>query len=358
VKENRGTYFRRMHLRRWLVAVAFPCAIVLLASGVASAAVSPAYGGDFPDPSVVVVNGTYYAFSTQVWDSQRSRWTNVQELQSSDAVTWSPAAVTTGYGTDALPQLPRWAKTGNTWAPAVIQIGSGFVMYYTVTNASNGLQCISRATSSTPQGPYADGSSGPLVCQTGRGGSIDPSPFRSPAGSLYLHWKSDDNRYGNPTALWAQPLNTAGTSFQNRSSPTRLLSATAAWENGIIEGPTMTGVWLNGSNHYFLFYGAGSWDTASAGIGYATCAGPTGPCTKVTSATAWLATGSPGVGAIGPSGPDFFVPSGASSFASSQTIAYHGWFGGTAPGYPNGSVRALWKDYVDFASGAPVFRSS
>jgi hypothetical protein len=195
------------------------------------------------------------------------------------------------------------------------------------------------------------------VCQTSRGGSIDPSPFRSPSGSLYLQWKSDDNRYGNPTSLWAQPLNSSGLSFVKRSSPIRLLSATAAWEGGIVEGPTMTGVLLNGSYRYFLFYGASQWDTASAGIGYATCGGPTGPCTKVTTSSAWLGTGAPGVGAIGPSGPAFFVATGTSPFASLQRIAYHGWFGGTAPGYANGSVRALWKDSVDFASGVPVFRS-
>ena len=128
-------------MQRWVVGVAMMVVMVFGSGGTAWAAASPSYAGDAPDPSVLVSGGRYYAFTTQVFDNARNRWTNVQELQSADGMTWTPATVTAANGADALPQLPRWAKVGNTWAPAVIQIGATFVIYYAATNASNGLQC-------------------------------------------------------------------------------------------------------------------------------------------------------------------------------------------------------------------------
>jgi hypothetical protein len=277
----------------------------------------------------------------------------VQELQSADGSSWASAPLTQSTGADALPRLPRWAKPGNTWAPSVIQIGATFVMYYTATDASSGLQCISRATSSTPQGPYTDNSADRLVCQTRLGGSIDPSPFITPTGLPFLYWKSDDNRYGDPTSLWVQPLAGDGLSFAKWSTATRLLRATERWENGVIEGPAVTAVArADGSHAYYLFYGASFWDDASAGIGYATGAGPTGPWTKVTVDSPWVHTGSPGMAAMGPAGPTFFVPPGAPPFSTTQQFAYHGWY--STVGYANGGVRALWRGVVDFSTGAPV----
>ena len=151
-------------------------------------------------------------------------------------------------------------------------------------------------------------------------------------------------------------LANSSASDRNRSSrrATKLLSATENWENGVIEGPTVTAVARpDGSFAYFIFYGASYWDDASAGIGYATCTGPTGPCTKVTTDAnggAWMKTTSPGP--VGPSGPTFFVAPGVSTFATTQQLAYHGWYG--AIGYPSGGVRALWRDAVDFSTGIPV----
>lgn len=305
----------------------------------------PAHPGDAPDPWVLAVDERYYGFTTQVADRAKPGWINVPVLTSDDGgSSWNLLG-------DALPELPSWAVSGNTWAPAVHAIETSFVLYYTVTRRRGGLQSISVATASTPEGPYVDTSRQPLVCQRWRGGSIDPSPFVSPTGDRYLYWKSDDNRRGWPTSLWVQPLTADGRSFAPASSPVRLLRATAPWEHGVIEGPVMTAV-TNGDGHdYFLFYGASQWDRETSAIGYATCAGPTGPCTKVTVDAPWLATSSSEVGPVGPAGPAFTVSAGA-PYASTQPFFCHGWYGG-APGYANGSVRALWRATVDFRSGRP-----
>ena len=282
---------------------------------------SPSYSGDFPDPDVINVSGTYYAYSTQVY------LTNIPTMHSTDLVHWSPL-------TDAHPQLPRWAAWGYTWAPSVVQTGpASFVMYYTVRDAAFTRQCISVATSDAPAGPFVDNSSGPLVCQLDHGGSIDPSAFVDASGARNLVWKSDDNSNGQPTHLFAQAVSADGLSLTG--APVQLLSADQSWEAGVIEGPDMV---LSGGT-YYLLYGGNHWDQSSASIGYATCNGPLGPCTKVTTtAGPWMVShGS----ALGPSGPTVFTDASGNS-----QLAYHAWTG--RPGYKNGGVRSLWIDEVSF----------
>jgi Glycosyl hydrolases family 43 len=340
-----------------VTAIAVFVALILTASA-GDASSAPVYPKDFPDPDVLVTQNGYLAFSTQIGSS--AGWINVPVLASADGRTgWAPPAT----GPDALRELPLWARSGNTWAPNVLRSPTTgqFILYYTVTDASTGLQCVSRAIATVASGPYTDSSSGPLVCQTVLGGSIDPDTFRAPNGSTYLLWKSDDNRLGHSTSLWSRKLSTDGLKFARGSWATRLLSATASWEHGIIEGPAMTAVALAGGYRYFLFYGAGPWTSPAAGIGYARCSGPLGPCTKVTTTAPWL-TGGTGTSGVGPSGPSVWVPLGTSATATTQQLTYHAWSCApgatcTAPtGYGAGDVRSMWTDTVNFSSGSPTIQ--
>ncbi len=90
-------------------------------------------------------------------------------------------------------------------------------MYFVATDAASGEQCIGRATSLLPIGPYVDNSSAPVVCQNGTypypvvdngnfGGSIDPDVFTDNSGSSWLIWKSDGNHIGTNTYIWSIPL--------------------------------------------------------------------------------------------------------------------------------------------------------
>ena len=88
-----------------------------------------------------------------------------------------------------------------------------YVLYYTVRHTARNKQCVSVATAASPAGPFTDTSSGPLVCQFDRGGSIDPVVFTDSQGSSYLLWKSDDNALGQPTALWGRLLAPGGFGF-------------------------------------------------------------------------------------------------------------------------------------------------
>lgn len=316
-----------------LTAVAAPAVVAFPADGAqaatGSASTAPVDTRDFPDPAVISTGAGYYAYATG------SHGTNLQVMSSPDLIHWGPI-------TDPLLGLPKWATSGLTWAPGVAYIGGQYVMYYTTTETASGDQCISVATSPVPGGPFVDSSSGHFICQTDKGGSIDANPIVV-NGVPYLLWKSDDNHLGSnhPTHLWSQQLNPDGLSLVS-GAPTLLLTGSLSnWQKPVTEGPTMVAAPGGG---FDLFYGAGWWNTTSAGIGYATCPSPLAPCTNRSTSQPWMAT-NPWIEKNGPSGPDVFTDK-----VGQLHIAYHAW--GAAVGYPAGQ-RMLWIDTLSFKRSGP-----
>lgn len=300
---------------------------------------SPVYDGDFPDPFVLVVGDRSFAYGTQTGDL------NLQVMESADLAGWE-------HRGDALPELPSWAERGNTWAPAVLERdgarGSGgapqekYVMYYTVRYQAAGRQAISVATASDPAGPFVDRSAGPLIFQEDRAGSIDPSPFVDEDGTAYLLWKSDDNAVERESSLWSAPLRPDGLALAG--PPTELLRYDCAWEEPLVEAPSLARV---DTNLCVLFYSGGWWESDTYAIGYATGPGPLGPFHNETDDTPWLASGE---GMAGPGGAEVFTDPGGG-----WRIAFHAW---TPPhvGYENGGARSLWIERLDFSDGRPVLR--
>jgi GH43 family beta-xylosidase len=316
------------------------------ASPAASAAASwaPVHAGDFPDPSVLLYQGTYYAFATQSF-APAGDGINIQESTSTNGVTWS------ALGTDALPQLPAWAELGDTWAPSVAYNGSHFVMYYAATQTSNGYQCIGMAIASSPEGPYVDSSSAPAVCQDGTdnegtsapgnyGGSIDPDIFTD-NGVSTLIWKSDGNHIGSPTYLWSQPLTSALT--LSGSGPTQLMGDDEPWQGGIVEGPDM----VDHDGTDYLFYSGGDEGSAGYSIGYAICpGGPSAPCTDASAADNPILTSAPGMS--GPGGPSVFsLPASSNQLV----LAFAAWQG-TTIGYLSCGIRPMYLADLTFGTGA------
>lgn len=291
---------------------------------------APVYAGDFPDTSVLLVSGTYWAYATG------SAGRNLQVMSSKDLRTWSSP-------TDPLPVLPKWASTGKTWAPGVLVVGGKYVMYYTVHDPALAVQCISVATSATPAGPFEDASAAPLICQTANGGSIDPNPYLDPVShNPYLLWKSDDNSLGpgHPTHLWGQQLTGNGLTLAAGTSPSLLLTAPPAWQASLIEGPTM----VRSGSRYYLFYGANNYDTASSGIGYATSRSLLGSYRNRSVFAPWLGTKG---NAQGAQGPMIFTDA-----AGTTRMAFSAWYGKV--GYENGGARSLWIGQLGFnLLGAP-----
>ena len=287
------------------------------------------YPFDFPDPFVLRVGSTYFAYGTNSTEG------NIQIIESTNLSQWSAVG-------NALPNLPSWAKPGGTWAPSVLQVGGTFVLYYAavVAGPSGGEDCISVATATEPQGPFVDNSSSPLVCQTALGGSIDPSPFVDVDGAPYLEWKSSGGA-GQPATIWSEQLNAAGTGFVG-VAPTQLLAADQSWQGGVVEAPDLV---LSGGR-YFLFYSGNSWKTAGYAMGVATCSGPLGPCTE-SSSQPILASGTT---LSGPGGESVFAEADGSLW-----IAFDAWEPG-AVGYPHS--RVLFVRPLNLSGATPVIEAA
>jgi beta-xylosidase len=204
---------------------------------------------------------------------------NIPTAVSTDLLHWTQAP-------DSLPVLPAWAARSATmtWGPSLLYVGGRWVMYFSTEEAASRLECIGRAVSPTPAGPYVDGSQEPLVCQRPAGGSIDPSVVRTRSGGLYLVWKNDGNATGAPTAIWSQRLNADGSRLLGAAQ--RLIAADGAWERGVVEAPDLVAADAGG---YWLFYSGGMWESPTYGTGLAYCRGALGPCTE-TSARPFLST--------------------------------------------------------------------
>jgi beta-xylosidase len=288
----------------------------------ATGGTAPVFAFDFPDPFVLLAGNTYYAYSTNAGAG------DIQVAQSPDLRQWS-------FVGNALAGLPAWAGANRTWAPAVLArptpLGAAYVVYYTVRTGRNGPQCITRATSGSPIGPFVDDSSGPLICPR-HGDAIDPSPFVAADGAPFLFWRGEGGK------IWSQRLRGDGLAFEGPAQA--LIGVDQDWEGKVVEGPSMIGH----DGRYYLFYSGNEWNSRSYAIGYAVCASPLGPCTKPVNGALFGSFAS----VIGPGGQELFADAGGGLW-----MAYHAF---TEPnvGYPNS--RRLHLAPVDLTTGAPVVR--
>lgn len=275
---------------------------------------------DFPDPSLLIVGDTYYAYATEGPGGA------IQVLSSTDLRTWS-------VRTRALANRPGWAKPGPIWAPSVHPIGGRYVLYYATRSKISNQQCISTAVSEDPAGPFIDLSPVPLICQDDLGGSIDPDVYLDQFGFAHLTWKSEGETVGRRAQIWTQALSADGLAVNGFAKP--MFEATDGWEQKTVENPSM--VLLDGQ--WVLFYSGGKWNTDGYSVGYALCDGPTGPCRRPANPRLH----SSGGGFVGPGGADVFRSRGGRSLA-----VYAAWDKGKV-GNPN--ARRLHVAEVSFSDG-------
>lgn len=278
---------------------------------------APVFAFDFADPFVLRAGGEYYAFATNAGGG------SVQAIQSADLARWELRG-------NALANLPSWAVPNHTWAPAVLARGGGYVLYYTVREASTNRQCLSAAIGTAPAGPYLDPSSAPLTC--GSSEALDPSPFVDDDGRAYLHWKSE-----RPARVWSAPLTGDGRALAG--TPRAILGSGRSWEAGNVEAPSM----LRTASGYWLFFSGNDWNGRRYAQGLARCRGPLGPCGEVGSEPFLASHGSIG----GPGGGSVFTDA-----LGGVWLAYHAYLE-PAVGYPNSRLLHLARLGAD-ASGTPV----
>ena len=282
---------------------------------------SPVIDEDFPDPDVLEVDGTYYAYATN------GNGRNVRVARSTDLVTWENLD-------DAMPQLPSWMIPGKTWAPEVTELSPGrFALYFTATNFQPALQCIGVAVADSPVGPFVAAGEGMLVCPPDEGGAIDASTFLDDDGTGYLLWKNDGNCCGLDTWLQIAPLAPDGLSLAG--PPTRLARQDQPWEGNLVEAPTL----VKRDGTYVLLYSANDYASAEYAIGYARATTVTGPYTK---AEQPLLTTNRDPRFVGPGGQDV-VP----GTDGTDLLVFHSWS-------PAHTYRAMSTLPLTWADGTPV----
>ncbi|TXK34234.1 family 43 glycosylhydrolase [Nonomuraea sp. C10] len=303
--------------------LAFTAATVCLpTAGAAAATVAPApvIRADFPDPDVIQVGSTFYAYST----SSRPGRIPVASAPSATG-PWTVRG-------DALPAKPSWAGDGGFWAPDVSRRPDGrYLMYFTGPSTATGRMCVGAATSANPLGPFQPAGGSPLVCDADEGGDIDPSSFVDTDGKRYLLYKNDGNAVGRPTILWLQQVAADGVTFVG--GRTELIRNDRPEEAGVIEAPVL----VKRPSQYVLFYSGGSYTGNSYFTGYAVSPSLTGRYTKAYRPLMTTATFD---GAVqGPGGTDVL---GDRAF-------FHGWVG---------DARHLYTAALGWAGDYPVVRGS
>lgn len=190
--------------------------------------------GDYPDPSVVKIEDTYWASATT------SNWAPAYPLLSSkDLIHWEQQGV-------VFPQLPSWADY-YFWAPE-ISYDQGKVFVYYAAHQKGGNLCVAVASADQPQGPYTD--HGPLMCEPD--GSIDAFPIRDENGKLYLIWKEDGNSIKQPTPIWAMAMDEDRKKLTGEKK--ELFRNTEPWEGNLVEGVSII---RHGAYFYAFYAGAG-----------------------------------------------------------------------------------------------------
>lgn len=284
----------------------------------------PVGNGNFADPFVLIDGTEVYAYATNVQGA------NIP-------VSRSVSSDTAEYLGDAMPDLATWTKPGAVWAPSVYRRADGtYVMLYDSIYGITNHQCVGRAVSSSPTGPFVDDSTEPLMCPLDLGGAIDASMVTID-GQPHLVYKADGNCCDLPTSIWTAPLSDDLLSVAGE--PTQVLTADQKWEDGVVEGPEMAEI----DGTLFLFYSGNDWATEHYAIGYAVCESVTGPCSKPLDQPLHASTAD----AKGPGGQTVVI--GGDTVA----LGYHAWL----PGKVNTRTgeRRLYLGEVTVADGLVTF---
>lgn len=256
---------------------------------------------DAPDPFVLVEDSRYFLFTTSAGflNVPVASFSALQITDRNDGSAGLDFVPTppwpTVLRTEAMPSYPGWAAPTGIWAPTVARFGERFVMFFAAKRPNPpdpaNAECIGRAFSTLPQGPYAP-EPAPFTCGVGEvHGALDPEVFRDTSGRPYLLAAFG----GTTTMLWSLPLSAEG----GRSGPARpLLRIQQPWETWFLENPSMV---ANGKE-YVLAYSAGDWKLPTYSTGVAHCRSPVGPCVSSRKGP-WVSSAS---GVSGPGGLSFF----------------------------------------------------
>lgn len=193
------------------------------------------------DPSILKEGDTYYLYSTDVKVGGPPR-AGVMVRKSKDLIHWDWL----GYALNGVPaQAAAWTNATNLWAPDVKKIGDTFYLYYSASTFGTNRSFIGVATSTTPEGPWADQGA---VVQTGEGdapNAIDPNIVTDAEGRLWLIYGSF---FGG---IYAAPVDHATGKLKEPGFGTKIAQRDQATEEGALEGPYI--IYKPEFKKYYLF---------------------------------------------------------------------------------------------------------
>jgi hypothetical protein len=107
--------------------------------------------------------------------------------------------------------IPRWASSGNRWAPENLEVEPGKLQVVFFSDSSPDTHrvgwAMSQKSGSSLSGSWDLYSKKALDLGNSAGGEIDQHIFRDSDGRTYLLWKTDDNNVGaKTTRLWGQEV--------------------------------------------------------------------------------------------------------------------------------------------------------
>ncbi|KAI9890902.1 MAG: hypothetical protein M1814_003541 [Vezdaea aestivalis] len=239
---------------------------------------------NFPDPALLQVGDTWYAYSTSNIPHANGPGYHVQLATSKDFVSWSII-----IGNDPLPSPGDWAHGSEprVWAPDVMQLAPDrFVLYYAARSRdSPQVHCVGTAISNSPIGPFIP-SPKPFACPVSGGGAIDPDIFRDVDNKLYVTYKVDGSAIapggacGNgdpatrlPTPLILQEIDQDGVT---PIGPAEVLLDRDDGDGPLIEAPSLA----RAGDTYFLFFSSNCFNVLGYDVSYATARSVRGPWAK------------------------------------------------------------------------------
>lgn len=202
-----------------------------------TAQVLPAIDVDFPDPTVILANGQYYAYGTNT--SRNNSVVNVQVAVSTNLQEWKLLD-------DAMPQKPLWASS-DFWAPHVIYNDElqQYVLFFSArTKDSTKGMGFGVAFSNNPEGPFI-AEPQPLLKDTGFV-AIDPMVIKDPKTKKYfITWGSGFQ------PIKIRELHMSMTQFEKGSSEVAIIPVGKdKLYSKLVEGP-----WIDyHEGFYYLYY--------------------------------------------------------------------------------------------------------
>lgn len=195
---------------------------------------NPVIPGDFPDPTVIRVDGTYYAAGTS------SNFAPHYPLfESKDLVNWKQI----GY---IFNELPSWASA-SFWAPELYYMNGTFFVYYTAKRKTDQVSCIGVATTKNIYNGFQDHG---ILIEWGSE-AIDAFVFRDDDEKLYISWKAYGLTKDRPIELLCSELSQDGLHLIGEHFT--LTDHDAGWQGAGDEGQCL----VKHGAYYYLFYSVG-----------------------------------------------------------------------------------------------------